>query len=106
LSGKRLGQPELEPDDYWGLNSGFFLAYSHSLKEKRRFINSFIGRIQHRFNVSVSEVDFQDSWQRTRIAVALVNSEGSMVRQVMDKILAEANNCPEAMLSGHKLDLY
>lgn len=88
------------------LTLDFFLAYSHSLKEKRRFINSFIGRIQHRFNVSVSEVDFQDSWQRTRIAVALVNSEGSIVRQVMDKILEEANSYPEAVLSGHKLDLY
>ncbi len=88
------------------LTLDFFLAHSHSLKEKRRFINSFIGRIQHRYNVSVSEVDFQDSWQRARIAVALVNSEGSMVRQVMDKILTEANNYPEAVLSGHKLDLY
>ena len=88
------------------LTLDFFLAYSHSLKEKRRFINSFIGRVQHRFNVSVSEVDFQDSWQRTRIAVALVNSEGSVVRQIMDKILEEANSYPEAVLSGHKLDLY
>ena len=88
------------------LTLDFFRAYSHSLKEKRRFINSFIGRVQHRFNVSVSEVDFQDSWQRTRIAVALVNSEGSVVRQIMDKILEEANSYPEAVLSGHKLDLY
>ncbi|HOJ25702.1 MAG TPA: DUF503 domain-containing protein [Candidatus Saccharicenans sp.] len=88
------------------LTLDFFLAYSHSLKEKRRFINSFIGRVQHRFNVSISEVDFQDSWQRTRIAVALVNSEGSVVRQIMDKILEEANSYPDAVLSGHKLDLY
>jgi len=88
------------------LTLDFFLAYSHSLKEKRRFINSFIGRVQHRFNVSISEVDFQDSWQRTRIAVALDNSEGSVVRQIMDKILEEANSYPDAVLSGHKLDLY
>jgi len=88
------------------LTLDFFLAYSHSLKEKRRFINSFIGRVQHPFNVSISEVDFQDSWQRTRIAVALVNSEGSVVRQIMDKILEEANSYPDAVLSGHKLDLY
>ncbi|MGB9836725.1 MAG: DUF503 domain-containing protein [Candidatus Saccharicenans sp.] len=84
----------------------FFLEYSHSLKEKRRFINSFTDRVQHRFNVSVSEIDFQDSWQRSKIAVAMVNSQMSMVQQVLDKILEEASCCAEAILSGHEINYF
>lgn len=84
----------------------FFLEYSHSLKEKRRFINSFTDRVQHRFNVSISEIGFQDSWQRSRIAVAIVNSQMSMVQQVLAKILEEASTCSDAVLSGHEINFY
>jgi uncharacterized protein YlxP (DUF503 family) len=84
----------------------FFLEYSHSLKEKRRFLNSFTDRVQHRFNVSISEIDFQESWQRSKIAVAMVNSQMSMVQQVLDKILEEASSCAEAILSGHEINYY
>lgn len=84
----------------------FFLEYSHSLKEKRRFINSFTDRVQHRFNVSISEIGFQDSWQRSKIAVAIVNSQMSMVQQVLEKILEEASTCSEAILSGHEINFY
>lgn len=84
----------------------FFLEYSHSLKEKRRFINSFTDRLQHRYNVSVSEVDFQESWQRTKIAVAVVNSQQAVVQQVLSKILEEAQTYSEAILSGHQLTYY
>jgi hypothetical protein len=84
----------------------FFLEYSHSLKEKRRFIKSFTDRIQHRYNVAVSEIDFQDSWQRTKIAVAAVNSQQSVVQQVLSRILEEAQTSNEAIISGHQLSLY
>jgi len=84
----------------------FFLEYSHSLKEKRRFINSFTDRVQHRFNVSVSEIDFQESWQRSKIAVAMVNSQLSLVQQVLDKILEEASASAEAILSGHEINYF
>jgi hypothetical protein len=84
----------------------FFLEYSHSLKEKRRFINSFTGRLKNRYNVSVSEVGFQESWQRTTIAVAMVNSQQAIIQQVLNRILDEAQTCDGALLSGHQLYYY
>ncbi|HEK85970.1 MAG: DUF503 domain-containing protein [Candidatus Saccharicenans sp.] len=84
----------------------FFLEYSHSLKEKRRFINSFTDRVQHRYNVSISEVGFQESWQRTLIAIAAVNSQQSIVKQVLGRILEEAQGYSEAILSNHQLTFY
>lgn len=84
----------------------FFLEYSHSLKEKRRFINSFTDRLKHRYNVSVSEIAFQESWQRTILAVAMVNSQQAVVQQVLNRILDEARATNEALLSGHQINYY
>ena len=84
----------------------FFLNYSHSLKEKRRFINSFIDRLKNRYNVSVSEIGYQESWQRTIIAVAMVNSQQAVIQQVLSRILDEAHACDEALLSVHQLYYY
>ena len=84
----------------------FFLEYSHSLKEKRRFIKSFTERVQHRFNVAVSEIDFQESWQRTKIAIATVNNQPAVIQQVLSRILEEAETRPEAILSGHQISFY
>jgi len=84
----------------------FFLDYSHSLKEKRRFINSFTDRLKNRFNVSVSEIGFQENWQRTIIAVAMVNSQQAVIQQVLTRILDEAHTCAEALLSGYQFYYY
>ena len=52
----------------------FIIHTSHSLKEKRAVLQRMITRTKQKFNVSVSEIDYQDVWQRTRIAVVTVAS--------------------------------
>jgi uncharacterized protein YlxP (DUF503 family) len=54
-----------------------YLPGIRSLKGKRRLVNSIIARLRHEFNVSVSEVDDQDKWQKTTLGVtcASVSSE-------------------------------
>jgi uncharacterized protein YlxP (DUF503 family) len=47
---------------------------AHSLKEKRAVLQRVMTRLKQRYNVSVAEVDFQDTWQRSKIAVAVVAS--------------------------------
>jgi uncharacterized protein YlxP (DUF503 family) len=50
-----------------------------SLKEKRFVLSSLKSRLRSRFNVSVSEVDYQDKWQRCLLAVAIVGSDHGSV---------------------------
>ena len=50
-----------------------------SLKEKRFVLSSLKSRLRSRFNVSVSEVDYQDKWQRCLLAVAIVGSDHGAV---------------------------
>lgn len=52
----------------------FIIPTSHSLKEKRAVLQRMLTRTKQKFNVSISEIDHQDVWQRTRIAIVCVAS--------------------------------
>ena len=67
-----------------------FLPYSRSLKEKRQVLSSFKDRIKKRYNVALAEIDFQDKWQRTKIGMITLNSQKTIVEQILQKILADA----------------
>ena len=57
-----------------------------SLKQKRHVLKSLTGALRSTFNVSVAEVDHQDLWQRSTIAVAATGAEGFHVRKVMQRV--------------------
>ncbi|NIO00933.1 MAG: DUF503 family protein [Candidatus Latescibacteria bacterium] len=63
-----------------------------SLKEKRYVLNGLKTKLRRRFNVSVSEVDFQDKWQRCKLAVATVGADRSIVDSGCDKALKLIEN--------------
>jgi uncharacterized protein len=58
----------------------------HSLKEKRAVIRPIIDGLRNRFNVSVSETDHQDLWQRATIGVAIVGASVGHVEDVLENI--------------------
>ena len=49
-------------------------------------VKALTGAIRSRFEVSVAEVDHQELWQRTAIAVAVVGSQEFHVRKVIGRI--------------------
>ena len=63
------------------------LPEAHSLKEKRRLLKSLVTRIQNKFNVSISEIDSQDSWQLATVAVAHVGNVRSFTNELLDRVL-------------------
>jgi uncharacterized protein YlxP (DUF503 family) len=58
-----------------------------SLKEKRSIVKGMIGRLQSRFNVSVSEVEHQDSRTLAVLGMAVVSNDARFVNQQLDAIL-------------------
>ncbi|RLJ70845.1 hypothetical protein BCF55_1129 [Hydrogenivirga caldilitoris] len=63
-----------------------YIPDSGSLKGKRKEIKSIKDRLRSNFNVSVSEVDNQELWQRSSIGVAVAGSDVSQVKETIDKI--------------------
>ncbi len=63
-----------------------------SLKEKRHVIKSVIGRLQSRFNISISEVEHQDSHTSAVLGMAVVSNERAFIDQQLDAILSFLRN--------------
>ena len=63
-----------------------------SLKGKRSIVKSVIGRLKSRFNISISEVDHQDSKASAVIGIAIVSNETRFIDQQFDAIITFMRN--------------
>lgn len=80
------------------------LEHSHSLKDKRQVVKSLKDRLRGKFNVSVSEVDAQELWQRAVLAAAMVSADQGHAEQVMRAVEAEASGLLGPMLVRAELE--
>ena len=58
-----------------------------NLKDKRKIVKSLIERLKNRFNVSVSEVDHNDSKIIAIIGIAVISNDGQFINTQLDKII-------------------
>ena len=77
-----------------------------SLKEKRHLVKTVTASLRSKFNVAVAEVDHQDLWQRTAIAVSSVAGEGYHLRRVMHQVERHLSTFPAIELIGSHLSLH
>ena len=82
-----------------------FIADSQSLKDKRQVLLSMKDRLQHKFNLSVAEVDGQDLWQKAVLALACVANDGRYVNQVLDQALNLIRNNPAVEIVQSRVEL-
>ncbi|WP_042348858.1 DUF503 domain-containing protein [Bacillus massiliigorillae] len=68
---------------------------AHSLKEKRAVLQRILTRLQQKYNVAVAEVDYQDLWQRTKIAVVTVSSSHIASEKELQRALKLVDSFPE-----------
>jgi uncharacterized protein YlxP (DUF503 family) len=59
---------------------------SSSLKSKRQILKRIKDRTHSRFNVSISEVDNGDLWQRATLGVAVVSKDQRYANGVLSRI--------------------
>ncbi len=63
-----------------------------SLKGKRSIVKSLVGRLKSRFNISISEVDHQDSKASAVIAIAIVTNDSPFIDKQFDAIITFMRN--------------
>ncbi|WP_017753800.1 DUF503 domain-containing protein [Calidifontibacillus oryziterrae] len=66
-----------------------------SLKEKRAILQRIITRLRQKYNVSVSETNFQDLWQRTEITIVTVSSAKISAEKELNRALKMIDSFPE-----------
>lgn len=57
------------------LECEFILPNVHTLKEKRAVLQRMLKCTSQKYNVAVSELDFQNLWQRTKLGIVTVSSD-------------------------------
>ncbi|WP_026674242.1 DUF503 domain-containing protein [Alkalihalobacterium bogoriense] len=72
-----------------------YLYSPQSLKEKRSITKSLITRLKQRFNVSVSEIGYQDVWQRCELAIVTVASDKTVAEKELGRAMALVDSTPE-----------
>jgi hypothetical protein len=80
------------------------VEHSHSLKDKRHVVKSLKDRLRHRFNVSVAEIDGQESWQRSVVAAVTVSGSRHRAEQVLQSVEDDAASVLGAMLVGASVE--
>ena len=75
------------------------LSDVHSLKEKRHRMSMLTTDLRKAFPAAaVSEVDFQDQWQRTSFGVALVAAQSTHLQRLITGIRRYFEDRPDAEL--------
>ncbi|MBV9157638.1 MAG: DUF503 domain-containing protein [Acidobacteriaceae bacterium] len=77
---------------------------SHSLKEKRHVVKSLKDRLRERFNVSVAEIDFLDSWQNSVVAAVTVSKDRIHAEQILQAVEAHAASVLGGALAGASVE--
>jgi uncharacterized protein YlxP (DUF503 family) len=78
---------------------------ARSLKEKRKVVKAILEKLKHRFNVSVSEVDMQDVWQRAVLAVAMVGTSRQVVDSTLEKVVAYVESVYPGYLASYRKEI-
>lgn len=73
----------------------YLISTAHSLKEKRAVLQRMLTRTKQKFNVSISELDHQDVWQRTRIGIVTLASDKVAAERELMHALRFLDSFPE-----------
>ena len=82
------------------------LENSHSLKDRRRILNSLKERVRQRFNVSVAEADFGEKWQRGGLLCSCAGENPAAVEAALRGVASFIENDPRVLMAAPELRFY
>ncbi len=68
----------------------------YSLKEKRMIVKSVIEKVKNKFNVSIAEIEEQDSHQNIVLGFACVTNEARHADSTIQNVLNYIEKCTDA----------
>lgn len=87
------------------LNIKLVLRSSHSLKDKRRVLNSLKDRVRQNFNVSFSEMEALDHRQYCVLSAAMVSNNKRYVNGSLSTLVNFVRTFPQVELVDYELEL-
>ena len=87
------------------LTLDLYIPDAQSLKDKRQVLRSLKDKLRREFNVAVAEMEHQEAWQRSLIGVVTLSNEEKHVREVLNKVLSEADRILGSLLVNQAIDI-
>ena len=82
------------------------LPHSHSLKEKRSVLRKVVDRLRSRFNFSVSEIAYQELWQRARLGAVAIGPNRRVLERLSTKFIRESERILGGDLVRYDIEIF
>ena len=82
------------------------LPGNKSLKGKRQVAQSIITRVSSKFNVSITEVEDNDLWQRLTLGICCVSNSGNLANEVLSRVVRHIEESrPDTELLDYEVEM-
>jgi uncharacterized protein len=78
---------------------------AQSLKDKRQVLRSLKDKLRRDFNVAVAELEHHDTWQRSVVGIVTISNEEKHLREVLQKVLDEADRILGSFLISQAVEI-
>ncbi len=78
---------------------------AQSLKDKRQVLRSLKDKLRRDFNVAVAELEHHDTCQRSVVGVVTISNEEKHLREVLQKVLDEADRILGSFLINQAIEI-
>jgi hypothetical protein len=78
---------------------------AQSLKDKRQLLRSLKDKLRRDFNVAVAELEHHDTWQRSIVGIVTISNEEKHLREVLQKVLDEADRILGSFLINQAVEI-
>ena len=82
-----------------------FIHKSNSLKEKRMVLHSIKARLRNNFNVAVTQIEDEDKWQKTTLAVVGVEKNRNNMNSILSNIVNFIEGLNTVDLINYEMEL-
>jgi|TARA_B100001964_G_C13643480_1_gene341559 hypothetical protein len=82
-----------------------FVRESRSLKDKRKVVSSIKDRLKNKFNISIAEVDYQESHQQVGLGISMVGNDHSFVDSALNQVINHLRLHPVMELFDYEIEV-
>ena len=82
-----------------------YLPDCRSLKDKRSIIKSLKFYLRKKYNVSISEIGYKNSWKKSIIGIGCIGDNRKLIDQTIDKAIKDVENHSEIELVDFQVSI-
>ncbi len=79
---------------------------NRSLKGKRKVVRSMVGKVRHKFNVSIAEVGSNDKWQKIELGVSAIGNDRRHIDASLNNVLAFLDSLYLAEIVDSSIEIF